>query len=164
MNLRFKGNVNDEAIAVNKAIFRMKDGGTIAIDRKLTPYHLKDRGDGTYDYEMEWVDIYPWNINEYNLFSGEYVDDYVEQELAKLLSNSVLIALELEDETDSDYIITVSECTLENEDGVISIPIQLTRPEPKILTSSMEFSKMITVSTGHITDKTAEKLELMTWM
>nr|DAK26826.1 MAG TPA: hypothetical protein [Caudoviricetes sp.] len=80
----------------NTAIFKMKSGDTIAVDRDTTE-HDKN-ADGTYN--MRWRNIYLWAINDQRIFSEPaYLYD-----ARSFFEEVKFISFELDDECeDIDY-------------------------------------------------------------
>lgn len=99
MRLDFTGKTNKNYVMVNTAIFALKDGGTVTIDRGCTEYTIKDGR-----FRMMWGDCYLWRFNDVNIFNTPYYPD--KEAFVKLLKGATLLKLEAEDDADEDYEIT----------------------------------------------------------
>ena len=63
MRLEIYGKTNHDYCMVNTAIFHLKDGGTITIDRDETEYDVCPIDGGEYNLSMLWRGCYLWAIN-----------------------------------------------------------------------------------------------------
>ena len=108
MRLEIYGKTNHDYCMVNTAIFHLKDGGTITIDRDTTEYVTQPIAGGEYNLSMLWRGCYLWAINGRSFIKTENdrgIYQFDSEELTKLLEGATL-ELELEDDADEDYIIS----------------------------------------------------------
>ncbi len=100
MRLEIYAKTNHDYCYINTAVFHLKNGGTLTLDRKETEYSVEDGR-----LTMLWRGVYIWAFNGENFaLSGEVEPDT--EALVNLLTGA-RIEIELEDDTpDSDYQIT----------------------------------------------------------
>lgn len=100
MRLEIYGKTNHNYCLINTAIFHLKDGGTLTLDRKETEFSVEDGR-----LSMLWKGVYIWVLNGENFaLAGEIEPDT--KALVKLLTGA-RIELELEDDIpDEDYRVT----------------------------------------------------------
>ena len=94
MKLEFAAKTNKPYAMINAAVFRLKTGGTITVDRDTTEYDIEDG-----KLSMTWRNIYIWEIN------GENICDepiYPSENLIPLLEGAK-VELILEDDADCNY-------------------------------------------------------------
>lgn len=108
MDLTFVVETNKKYVAINTAIFQLKDGGTITLDREETYYSSLKNGFLT----MEWHDVYLWEINGINIFDEPYqpADIY----FIALIEDCEFVEFVLEDDADSDYCVEVKNFYFSN--------------------------------------------------
>ena len=109
MRIEFSGKTNKDYIMVNTAVFHLRDGGTVTLDRDETDYCIEN---GT--LSMVWNGIYLWEINGVFVFGTPM---YPAEDLSKLLEGS-WVELELEDDADEDYRITDVKWVICGENGL----------------------------------------------
>ena len=97
MDISFNARTNKDYMMINTAIFHLKDGGTITIDRDETFYTLENNV-----LDMTWHNVYIWEINGYNVFETLA---YPTEDLVDLLDGA-WVELVLEDDADTDYTVT----------------------------------------------------------
>ena len=106
MQIAFECKTNKDYMMINTAIFHLKDGGELTIDRDSTEWSIDNDG----NMEVIFKNIYFWAINDYHVFAdGDGYSFYPteEEEVKKLLSGDVTVTLELEDDADEDYEVEV---------------------------------------------------------
>ena len=113
MKLEIYGRTNHDYCMVNTAIFHLKNGGTITIDREETEYRITDG-----DLSMLWKGLYVWAFNSVSIGSGDG-RIYPHTSLIRLLEGATL-ELSLEDDApDADYEVTnIRWCIFEDENEV----------------------------------------------
>ncbi len=113
MKLGIYGRTNHGYCMVNTAIFHLKNGGTITIDREETEHRVIGG-----DLSMLWKGLYIWAFNGVLIGSGDG-RIYPHTSLIKLLEGATL-ELSLEDDApDADYEVTNIEwCIFEGENEV----------------------------------------------
>ena len=109
MRIEFSGKTNKDYVMVNTAVFHLRDGGTVTLDRDETDYCIEN---GT--LSMVWNNIYLWEIN--GVCFG--VPMYPAEDMSKLLEGS-WVEQELEDDADADYIITDVEWIITGANGQV---------------------------------------------
>lgn len=81
----------------NTAIFKLKSGDIITVDRNTTEFN--DNEDGTYN--MIWRETYLWGINDENIFCAPA---YLNSDAAHIFKDVKLVSFNLHDECeDIDY-------------------------------------------------------------
>ena len=103
MRIEFNCKTNKDYVMINTAIFHLKDGGELTIDRDETEWSINE--DGT--MSMLFNGIYFWALNDCDIFtdekgygyypSNENIDD------VKRLLSAAIVEFELEDDADADY-------------------------------------------------------------
>ena len=106
MNIKFTVKPNRDELYLNKAVFTLKNGTTIGVDRHITGYTPGFKAGDT--FELMFHNFYLWDLNGFNIFTTEgnggfYLHDtYEKMEFAKLLKGAEC-AFEYEDEAPDDY-------------------------------------------------------------
>lgn len=113
MRIEFTAKTNKDYLMVNEAIFHLKTGGTLTLDRESTEYTIEDG-----NLSMEWFNIYLWAINDIAIFINEPTA-FVNESIANLLEGS-WVELILEDDADEDYAIWNVEYRIIRPDKIIS--------------------------------------------
>ena len=105
MRLSLKCNTSTGKVAyINTAIFHLKNGGTITIDRQETEVGYIDGKQESY-----WRGCYIWAINDENIFGENYFFEYSAEDLFRLLKDSTL-ELDLEDDQPEVVVSDVIWC------------------------------------------------------
>lgn len=94
MNIYFEGKTNYREIMVNNAIFILKDGSKVTVDRDETGFSFYGNG----QYEMQWSGIYIWDGEK-----GDYVDD------ESIFDGAFLDKIEYEDDAPADCRISITK-------------------------------------------------------
>lgn len=103
MRISFRAKTNKEYVMVNTAVFELKCGIRVTVDRDRTDAKIAD---GILD--MEWSDCYLWEINDISIFNSP---THLNENTAKLFEGAKLITLNLEEDAENDYEISdVSFC------------------------------------------------------
>jgi len=119
MIIEFKAKTNKDYCMVNTAIFHLKDGGNITIDRKETYFSVKNG-----ILSMDWEGCYLWEVNGEAIFDGHYYPFIADAfSITNLLKGS-WVELCLEDDAEEDYIVTdvtwtVTACNDEDYNGKV---------------------------------------------
>lgn len=103
MKLEFTAKTNKTYVMINTAVFHLKTGGTITIDRNTTEYDIEDG-----KLSMTWRDIYIWEINGENVCNEPI---YPSENLIRLLEGAK-VELILEDDADHDYEVESVKWTI----------------------------------------------------
>jgi hypothetical protein len=98
MNIDFTAKTNRPYCMINTAKFKLKNGSVITLDRKETDWSIHNN-----ILSMSWKNVYIWEIDGCSIFDYEVP---VNNELWPLLNDANLLALETEDDADSDYSVT----------------------------------------------------------
>ena len=81
----------------NTAIFKLKSGDMITVDRDTTEFN--DNKDGPYN--MMWRETYLWGINGENIF---YEPAYMDNDAVRVFEDAEFVSFDLDDECeDIDY-------------------------------------------------------------
>lgn len=101
-------NVPIHPMDCNTAVFKLKGGGEITVDRDVTE-NLGKNMDGTYN--MLWRNVYLWAINDHRVFSEPaYLYDV---DAENLLKEAELIFFEVDDEAeDIEYDFSGVVCAI----------------------------------------------------
>lgn len=95
MSLYFSGTTNHDYCMINMAYFITKDERRIGVDRMETDYSIKNG-----KITMEWRGLYAWEVGG----KGKVIPL---KEIKNLLMDATLEYLELEDDSDADYEVTI---------------------------------------------------------
>lgn len=112
MNISFVAKTNKDYCMVNTAIFHLKQGGTITVDRGRTEYSITNG-----ILSMEWISCYIWAINGEKVFSEEV--SVLSDNFAHLLEDA-WVKFELEDDADDDYSVTDIVWSISIPDCIVS--------------------------------------------
>lgn len=95
MNIYFKAKVKGDfdSMEINTAIFTLKNGTTITIDRKSTSYYVSKDG----IMKMAWNDVYVWAVNRLHIFNE--VDTNLSKNNMKKLLDEATVSFETESES-----------------------------------------------------------------
>lgn len=98
MRISFRAKTNKDYVMVNTAVFELKCGIRVTVDRDRTEWGITDG-----ILEMDWSECYLWEVNDIGVFdTPAYLNEYG----AELFEGAKLVALNLEDDADSDYEVT----------------------------------------------------------
>lgn len=75
----------------NTAIFKLKSGDTIAVDRDTTEYDENKNG----TYNMIWRRTYLWGINDVNIFQ---YPAYLNDDAVHMFEDAEFVSFDLDDE------------------------------------------------------------------
>ena len=146
MRISFSCKTNKDYVMVNTLKVQLNSGSVLTLDRHNTEYSISDPDNaGECLLDMEWRNCYLWAIDEENLWYDDKA--LIEEDCEKLFEGARLIELELEDDADEDYYVSIEALSI---DGVsISIPDKLKSEDfPSYETFTNIFSQEI--STTHI--------------
>lgn len=114
--IEFLANTNSEQCFVNDAIFHLKEGGTITIDREKTEY-TSENG----KLHMIWKNVYLWAVNEWNILDGYNLAYCSASGLVNLLEDA-WVELEIDDDAEEsmpygiEYVVSDVEWVLWDDD------------------------------------------------
>ena len=91
MNLSFHGKTNKDYVMVNTITF-LVNGKLVTVDREYTTYIINGN-----DLCMVWHHVYSWD--------GSNENDLTENEI----KDALLEYIDLEDDADSDYKLTITD-------------------------------------------------------
>lgn len=122
MRISFSCKTNKDYVMVNTLKVQLNSGSLLTLDRHNTEYSISDPDKaGERSLDMEWINCYLWAIDEENLWCGNKA--LIEEDCEKLFERARLIELELEDDADEDYYVSIEALSI---DGVnINIPDKL---------------------------------------
>lgn len=122
MRISFSCKTNKDYVMVNTLKVQLNSGSVLTLDRHNTEYSISDPDNaGECLLDMEWRNCYLWAIDEENLWYDDKA--LIEEDCEKLFEGARLIELELEDDADEDYYVSIEALSI---DGVsISIPDKL---------------------------------------
>lgn len=104
MRISFRAKTNRYYVMVNTAVFELNSGIRVTVDRNITEWYVSP----DHILDMEWSECYLWEVNDISIFN---FPAYLNEDAAKLFEGAKLIALNLEEDADSDYEVTdVSFC------------------------------------------------------
>lgn len=102
MRLQIRATTNKEYVRVNTAKLKMPSGTVLIIDRNETEFSIYNG-----ELDMVWHDCYLWGIDDDISFD---VIAYLDNNNSMLRTlNKCSLSLELEDDADDDYEVTVKE-------------------------------------------------------
>ncbi|MBR6475389.1 MAG: hypothetical protein IKS98_08055 [Lachnospiraceae bacterium] len=114
--ISFVCKTNKPYVALNSLNVRLRNGGTVILDRKKTLYEIKD---GV--LKMEWIDCYVWAMNDEFVFGIQpetIIDGESYPSVARLFAGAK-VWFNLEDEADEDYFCEIQEMSV----GGVSIEL-----------------------------------------
>lgn len=122
MRISFSCRTNKKYVRVNALKVQLNSGSVLTLDRHNTEYSISDPDKaGERSLDMEWMNCYLWAIDEENLWCGDKA--LIEEDCEKLFEGARLIELELEDDADEDYYVSIEALSI---NGVnINIPDKL---------------------------------------
>lgn len=98
MRICFTAKTNKDYVMINTAVFQLKCGIRVTVDRDRTEWGIEDG-----KLAMEWRECYLWEVNDIGVFDAPaYLNEYG----AELFEGAKLVELNLEDDADSDYEVT----------------------------------------------------------
>ena len=104
--ISFVCKTNKPYVALNSLNVRLRNGGTVILDRKKTLYEIKD---GV--LKMEWLDCYIWAMNDEFVFGIQpetIIDGESYPSIVRLFAGAK-VWFNLEDEADEDYLCEIQE-------------------------------------------------------
>ena len=122
MRINFSCKTNKDYVMVNTLKVQLNSGSVLTLDRHNTEYSISDPDKaGECLLDMEWINCYLWAIDEETLWDDDKA--LIVEDCEKLFEGARLIELELEDDADEDYYVSIEALSI---DGVsINIPDKL---------------------------------------
>lgn len=122
MRISFSCKTNKDYVMVNTLKVQLNSGSVLTLDRHNTEYSISDPDKaGECLLDMEWINCYLWAIDGETLWDDDKA--LIVEDCEKLFEGARLIELELEDDADEDYYVSIEALSI---DGVsISIPDKL---------------------------------------
>lgn len=103
MRISFRAKTNKGYVMVNTAVFELKCGVRVTVDRDRTEWKITGG-----ILKMDWRECYLWEVNDIGVFdTPAYLNEYG----MELFEGARLVGLNLEADADSDYEVTdISFC------------------------------------------------------
>lgn len=106
MKINFLCKTNKDYVMINTLKIQLNSGSVLTLDRHNTEYSISDSNkSGEYLLNMKWTNCYLWAIDEENLWCDD--EALIEEDCEKLFEGAKFIELELEDNADEDYYVSI---------------------------------------------------------